>query len=160
MKPGNSVRATTLILSIMMGLQFVIVGLYIGLLVWPFYYNDLHMLPGIQAASGSFDPKTLAPFCHTPPDAPSWWYSRCADGAEGNPWGDELHDVAILTALLGPVLLGILGGLVGVILIRTWSTLRFSTRVIGLIQFMVSLGALGFMWGTPLGQLLFVWIRD
>jgi hypothetical protein len=117
MKLRNSIDAITLTLSIAMGLQLITIGLYLGLLVCPFYASGLHMQPGAKVASDSFDPKMLAPFCHTPPDAPSWWYSRCAEGAAGNPWGDELHGWAMLMAWLGPLLLIVLGVFVAVFLI-------------------------------------------
>ena len=160
MKLHNSVDALTLALSIVMGVELIIVGLYLGLLVWPFYANGLQMQPAEKVLSGSFEPQRLAPFCYTPPDAPNWYYSRCADGAEGNPWGDELHGWATTTALLGPMLLILLGFLVGVFLIRAWSVLRFSERVIGLVDLLLCLGTLGFLWVNHLGQLLLVWILD
>lgn len=160
MKPRNSGDAITLILSVALGLQLIVIGLYIGLLIWPFYSNGLHMQPAAKVGSGSFDPKRLAPFCYTPPDAPGWWYSRCADGAEGNPRGDVLHGWAMVIAPLGPVLLIVLDVLVGVLLTKGWSVLRFSERIIGLVQFVVSLGVLGFLGVTRLGGLLLVWILD
>ena len=160
MKLRNSVDAITLILSMAMGLQLILIGLYIGLLVWPFYSNGLHRQPAAKVESGSFEPQRLAPFCHTPPDTPSWWSSRCADGAAGNPRGDELLGGAMLIAWLGPVLLIALDVLVGVFLMRGWSVLRFSERVIGLVHLMVSLGAFGFLGVTGLGHLLLAWIMD
>jgi hypothetical protein len=160
MKLRNSVDPITLILSIAMGLQLIIIGLYTGLLVWPFYSNGLHMQPAAKVYSGSFDPKMLPPFCYTPPDAPRWYYSRCADGARGNPWGDELHGWAMLIAWLGPVLLIVLDILVGILLNSGWSALRFSERAVGLVQLVVSLGVLGFLVVTRLGGLLLVWILD
>ncbi len=160
MKLRHSIDAITLVLSIVMGVELIIVGLYVGLLVWPFYANGLQMQPADKVLSGSFDPKMLAPFCYTPPDSPDWYYSRCADGTEGNSGGDELHGWAAVTALLGPMLLILLGFLVGVFLIRAWPALRFSERVIGLLDLMLSLGTLGFLWVNHLGQLLLVWILD
>jgi hypothetical protein len=133
MKPRNSVDAITLVLSIAMGLQLIAIVLYIGLLVWPFYSNGLHMQPTAKVRSGSFEPQRLAPFCHTPPDAPSWYCCSCADGAEGNPRGEALLGWAMFAAWFGPVLLIALDGLVGVFLIRGWSVLRFFEQVIGLV---------------------------
>ena len=156
----ESVDPITLILGILLGLQLIIIGLYIGLLVWPFYYNSLHMQPAAKVESGSFDPMMLVPFCHTPPDAPSWWYSCCADGAEGNPWGDELHSAARIIAFWGPFLLILFGILVGVSLFRDWSAFRFSARVIGLVYLVVTLASFGFLGVTRLGWLLLVWIQD
>lgn len=160
MKRRDSVDAITLVLSIVMGVELIIGGLYMGLLVWPFYSNGLHMQPADKVLSGSFEPQGLAPFCYTPPDVPSWWATRCADGVEGNPWGEVLLGGAMLTALLGPMLLILLGFLVGVFLIKVWSALWFSARVIGLLDVMLCLGLLGFLWVNHLGQLLLVWIMD
>ena len=147
MKLRHSIDPITLILSIAMGLQLVIIGLYIGLLVCPFYYNGLQMQPAVKVESGSFDPMMLVPFCHIPPD-----------GAEGSPGGDELHAWAVLIAWLGPVLLIALDILVVVFLIKGWPVLRLSERVIGLVHLMVSLGAFGFLGITGLGHLFLDWI--
>ena len=160
MKLPKSVDPITLILSILMGLQLIIIGLYVGLLVWPFYSNGLHMQPAAQVASGSFDPKGYAPFCYTPPDAPSWWYSRCRDGSEGNPGGDGLRFAATLIAFWGPFLLILLGVFVGVLLFRNWPAFRFSARVCGLVYLTVTLASLGFLTVTGLGRLLLTWIMD
>ncbi len=150
----------TAALSIAMGLQLIIIGFYIGLIVWPFYYNGLHMQPSASVLDGSSDPKWLVPFCYTPPDAPGESYSRCADGTEGNPWGATLLGAASVTAFWGPFLLIVLSILVGVFLIREWSGLPGSARVVGLAQSVVVLGGLGFLGVSGLGRMLLVWIMD
>jgi len=160
MKLRKSVDPITLVLSIAMGLQLIIIGLYIGLLVWPFYYNGLHMKPTAKVASGYFDPKWYVPFCYTSPDASEDYYARCADGAEENPNGGGLLVAARLIAFWGPFLLIILGILVGVFLFRDWSAFRFSARVIGLVYLLVTLVSLGFLGVNRLGLLLLVWIQD
>ncbi|MBN1977474.1 MAG: hypothetical protein JW918_08735 [Anaerolineae bacterium] len=160
MKLRKSVDPIALVLSIVMGLQLIIIGLYTGLLFWPFYYNGLHMRPAAEVASGYFDPKWYVPFCYTHPDASGDYYAHCVDDAEGNSNGGGLLFAARLIAFWGPFLLILLGILVGVFLFREWSAFRFSARVIGLVYLMVTLASFGFLGVTRLGPLLLVWIQD
>jgi hypothetical protein len=148
------------ILVIGLGVQIIVIALYVGLVVKPFYANGLNMQPREKVAGGSYEPAGLPTFCFLPSGLPDWIPGRCADGTDGDPSGEWLLGGAMLLALFGPVVLGILGVSAGIALAAEWSRLHSPARAIALANIVVSLGAVGFMWGTPMGRLLFTWIMD
>ena len=148
------------VLNFTMVLQLIIIGLYIGLLVWPFYKNGLHLQPRMRVLSGAFEPGRLPTFCSQPASSPEWMAGRCADGTDGKPWRNWLLGAAMFTVLLGPVALCVLGIITSAFLIRTWANLGTVARASRLAQCLLNWGAAVFMWGTPFGSMLAVWILD
>jgi hypothetical protein len=139
-------------------MQVMLVAAYVLLVIRPFYQNGLDTRPVQEVMSGWHDPSYLHPFCYTPPDVPDWYYSRCADGTQGNPNGDSLYLFARMAACLCPWVSAGLAILTVVVLLRSWKWLQWDARVLGAVGGAIWIVAFIFMFHR--WYLFLTWILD
>ncbi len=119
----------------------LVMGLYLLLVVAPFFAYGLHLQDAAQVAGGAFDPKGYPLFQ--------------GSGASGN-W---LNVLAILSFIALPVVTIGAGGLLIVSLHRAWPRLGRQARIV--ISMVLALAAiLMLVYFSPLGRLIGAWLVD
>ncbi len=121
----------------------VVTGVYLLMVVAPFFVLGIHQQPVNLVIGGMFDPKGLAPYSY--------------DSAE---FGYYLYVASILVIIGTPIVAGMFAGALLLHVLCNWGTLQPVQRVWSLGTGLLGLGLGLFFFTSPLARLIMIWFLD
>lgn len=120
---------------------FIVLVLYLGLVILPFFAYGLHLQPAHLIVGGSFDPK----------DLPLYDYRSNL--------GSLIRIVSVIVVATVPIWALGFGGVLTVTLVRNWARLGQNQRRLAAFVLLAGLCLTVFTL-SPLGRLMLVWFFD